>query len=111
MDPRPLLDGELFDSELQLVNDGQITSSFYGYYNSPSEVRMSGNGWCTESICEIESDNHYVQIDFGAEIVVEAIAIDSAYVTEYYVQYGLDVNELYCVISEESNGTVSINFM
>ena len=106
MDPRPLLDGELFDSELQL---GQITSSsFFGNY-TPSEVRMSGEGWCAgTSICEIESDNHYLQIDFGAEIVVEAIAIDSAFVTEYYVQYGLDVNELYCVISEEFNGSVSI---
>ena len=111
MDPFPLLDGELFDSGLQLVNDGQITSSSFIENHTPSDARMSGDGWCAESICRIGSDNHYLQIDFGAEVVVEAIAVDSVenvHVTEYYVQYGLDVNELYCVISEDSNGSVSI---
>ena len=113
VNPQPLLDGELFETELQLVTDNRITSSSSIGYYTPSEARMSGDGWCAESICEIGSDNHYLQIDFGAEVVVEAIAIDSVanfYVTEYYVQYGLDVNELYCMISEESNGSVSIVF-
>ena len=53
----------------------------------------------------------YLQVDFGAEVVVEAIAIasvhDSFYVTKYYVEYGLDIDHLYCAISEESNETVS----
>ena len=115
----PLLDGELFGSEVlvdQLVRDARIMSSSYMEHHTPSDARMSGNGWCAESICEVESDDHdhYIQVDFGAELVVEAIAIDdvedNSYVTEYYVEYGIDANELYCVISEESNGSVSIWF-
>ena len=65
-------------------------------------------------MCTAGSESQqYLQVDFGTEVVVEAIAIasvnnDSRYVTKYYVEYGLDVNQLYCVISEESNGSVSI---
>ena len=72
---------------------------------------MSGNGWCAQSTCTVGSESHYLQVDFGAEIVIEAISIDSVdesfYVTEYYVEYGLDENQLCCVTSEESNETVS----
>ena len=73
---------------------------------------MSGDGWCAESMCTVGSERQYLQVDFGAEVVVEAIAIENVYdssyhVTKYYVEYGSDLNELYCVISEESNGTVS----
>lgn len=112
----PLLD-ELFGSGLfanQLVRDARIMSSSYMVGHAPSDARMSRVGWCAENICEAESDdhNHYIQVDFGAELVVEAIAIDgvedNGYVTEYYVEYGIDPNELYCVISEEFNGSVSI---
>ena len=84
---------------------------------TPSDARMSAarDGWCAsrESICDVGSDNHdhYIQVDFGAELIVEAIAINgvegNGYVTEYYVEYGLDVEELYCVISQESNEAVS----
>ena len=78
---------------------------------------MSGNGWCAQpqSTCTVgnESESHYLQVDFGAEIVLEAISIGSVNngslrVTEYYVEYGSDMNQLHCVISEESNETVSI---
>ena len=75
---------------------------------------MSGNGWCAQpqSTCTVGSERQYLQVDFGAEIVVEVISIGSVYydslrVTEYYVEYGSDVNQLYCVISEDSNGIVS----
>ena len=94
-----------------LVSDDRITSPSYMEDYTPSDARMSGDGWCAESICEVESDDHYLQIDFGDEVVVEAIAIDGVedfvYVTKYYIEYGLNVDELYCVISEESNETVS----
>ena len=103
----PSLDSELF----VFVPDDQITSSSYMEDHTPSDARMSGDGWCAESICKVESDDHYIQVDFGAELVIEAIAIvgveGNGYVTEYYVEYGLDVEELYCVISQESNETVS----
>ena len=96
-----------------LIPDNRITSSSFNPSHAPSEVWMSRDGWCAdhESICEVESDDHYIQVDVGAEVVVEAIAIDgvedNGYVTEYYVEYGLDVEELYCVFSEESNEAVS----
>lgn len=109
---QPSLDNEMF----VFVPDNQITSSSYMEDHTPSDARMPRDGWCAnhESICEVESDDHdhYIQIDFGAEVVVEAIAINgvegNGYVTEYYVEYGLDVDELYCIISQESNETVSI---
>ena len=72
---------------------------------------MSGDGWCAESMCAVGSERQYLQVDFGAEVVVEAISIgsvnnDSSHVTEYYVEYGSDVHQLHCVTSEESNGIV-----
>ena len=111
---RPLLDDEITDLEAPfflLFNGNRITSSSSIPNHSPSEARMSRNGWCAHSICTVGSNEHFLQIDFGAEVVVEAISIDSVdesfYVTEYYVEYGSDVHQLHCVISEESNGTVS----
>ena len=77
---------------------------------------MSRNGWCAQpqNTCPVgtESESHYLQVDFGAEVVLEAISIGSVNngslrVTEYYVEYGSDVNQLNCVISKESNETVS----
>ena len=106
-DQHPLLDGEL--PFRLLVLDNRITSSSFTASHMPSEVRMSGDGWCAESMCTVGSDRQYLQVDFGAEVVVEAIAIDSvdnSHVTKYYVEYGSDVNQLYCVTSQ-LNKTVS----
>ena len=112
---QPLLDNDIIDLEVPFyLHDNQITSSSSAPSHSPSEVTMSGNGWCAQpqSTCTVESESHYLQVDFGAEIVVEAISIgsvnnDSLHVTEYYVEYGSDVNQLHCVTSEDSNGIVS----
>ena len=110
----PLLESESGDSEepLQLLfNSDQVAASSYMPFHPPSEARMSGDGWCAQSMCTVGSESHYLQVDFGAEVVVEAIAIASVrenfYVTKYYVEYGLDIDHLYCAISEESNETVS----
>jgi len=111
-DQFPLLDGEDVDFEIPfhlLFRNNRITSSSHTQGHSPSEARMSGNGWCAEMVCPMETEDHYLQVDFGAEVVVEAIAIDSVdnlYVTEFYVEYGLDENQLYCVTSEAFNETV-----
>ena len=76
---------------------------------------MSGNGWCArpQSTCTVgnESESHYLQVDFGAEVVLEAISIGSVNngslrVTEYYVEYGSNVHQLHCVTSEGPNGIV-----
>ena len=78
----------------------------------PSEARMSGGGWCADSICTVGSERQYLQVDFGAEVVVEAVAIDniindSLYVTEYYVEYGSNASQFDRVISKDSNKNVS----
>ena len=106
----PLLDGEAVDLGVPFyVLDNRITSSSSIPNHSPSEARMSGNGWCAQSMCTVGSESQYLQVDFGAEVLVEAIGIDSVdgnlNVTKYYVEYGLNVNQLYYVISEEFNET------
>ena len=92
--------------------DHRITSSSSSPYHPPSEVRMSGDGWCAQSMCTVQSESHYLQVDFGAEVVVEAIEIANVYdgivhVTKYQVEYGSNLNQLYCVNSKESNETSS----
>ena len=114
-DRHPLLDGGVVNLEIPfhlLFPGDRITSSSFTSSHPPSQARMSGNGWCAESMCTVGSGNQYLQVDFGAEVVVEAIAIEGVYnnslhVTEYYVEYGSDVNQLYCVTSKDSNKTVS----
>ena len=89
------------------------TSSMDDY--TPSKARISDIGWCAESMCTVGSERQYLQVDFGAEVVVEAIAIKRAtynlkhhhYVREYYVEYGSNESQSYLVISEDSNTTVS----
>ena len=86
-------------------------------YHLPSDARMSGNGWCADSTCPVGSESHYLQVDFGTEVVVEAIAIGSDhtvyqnYVTRYYVEYGSDENQGQYAIPEDSNGIVSYVFV
>ena len=82
----------------------------------PSEARMSGDGWCAQSMCTVESESQYLQVDFGAEVIVEAIAIghvNKHYVTKYYVEYGSDLSQLQCVapaeVSENSRENVSFD--
>ena len=83
------------------------------YYSNyvPSEAKLSGNGWCAQSMCTVESEGQYLQIDFSAEVVVEAISMERAkyfhYVKKYYVEYGSNESEVYHAISKDSNTTVS----
>ena len=111
-----LLDYDGDEPYSDLVSDDRITGTSSILSHPPIEARMSGDGWCASSMCGMQSPNHYLQIDFGAEVVVEAIAIDgidyygnSFYITEYYVEYGSDGNQFYCAVSEESIGNVSFN--
>ena len=107
-----LLDGKSGDLEVPFhLHDGPITSSSSIPNHPPSEARMSGNGWCAQSMCNVVSERQYLQVDFGAEVVVEAISIGSVNngslrVTEYYVEYGSNVHQLHCVTSEGPNGIV-----
>ena len=103
---------------LKYVTDASITATLSKYSSQlPSEARMSGGGWCADSTCPVGSESHYLQVDFGTEVVVEAIAIGSDYtvyqnyVTKYYVEYGSDENQGQYAIPEDSNGIVSYVFV
>ena len=95
--------------------DANISAtSFMPHYHNftSSQARMSGDGWCARSMCIGGSDRQYLQVDFGVEVVVEAISIRRAryyhhFVTEYYVEYGSNESQLHCVISKDSNTSVS----
>ena len=102
-----------------IVSDERISATSHLLYYPPSEARMSGDGWCAESMCTVGSQRQYLQVDFGAEVVVEAISIDSVdesfYVTEYYVEYASDESQFHCVatVSGENvsfNSTISISW-
>ena len=89
------------------------TSSMDDY--TPSKARITDNGWCAQSMCTVGSERQHLQVNFGAEVVVEAIAIKRAidnlkhhhYVREYYVEYGSNESQSYHAISEDSNTAVS----
>ena len=89
-------------------------TSFTGDY-TPSKARMPDDGWCAESMCTVGSERQYLQVNFGTEVVVEAIVIKTPtdypiryhYVREYHVEYGSNESQSYLVISEDSNTTVS----
>ena len=98
----PLLDGSGDDTYYDLVTDARISASSYLPPHRPHEARMSGNGWCANTVdmCAAESENQYLQVDFGAEVIVGAISIGSVsagtlYVTRYFVEYGSNMNEFH----------------
>ena len=87
-------------------------TSFTNNY-TPSKARIQDDGWCAESMCTVGSERQYLQVNFGAEVVVEAISIGIVdrryyhYVRQYHVEYGSNESQSYHVISEDSNTTVS----
>ena len=100
---------------LEFITDANISATSFMQYYGPSEARMSGDGWCADgnSTCTVGSGRQYLQVDFGVEVVVEAISIRHAnyyynYVKEYYVEYGSNASQLHCVISKDSNTVVSL---
>ena len=101
---------------LKYITDANIsaTSSIFMYSYTPSEARMSGDGWCADSICIVGSERQHLQINFDAEVVVEAISIEHGvnkhfhYVKKYYIEYGSNESQVHRAISEDSNTDVSI---
>ena len=97
---------------LKYITDASISasSSMEGY--TPTEARMSGYGWCADSICSVGSKRQSLQINFDAEVVVEAISIERNkyfhYVKKYYVEYGSNERQIHRAISKDSNTTVSL---
>ena len=79
----------------------------------PTEVSPSGFGWCSDFTTCASAGDEYIEIDFAAEIVVEAISIFGAaggYVTQYNVEYARSSGEFNCVTEQESNQTVSSQY-
>ena len=107
----PLLNYDYGNPHLNSVSYGQISATSDNY--SPSHATMSGDGWCgdNQDVCTVmDSPSQYLQVNFGAEMVVEAVAIAKRYyhyVTKYYVKYGSNTSHFYYAISDDSSKNVS----
>jgi len=111
--PINILDYDL--SHDVLVTDDRITATSFDTSHPPSQARLSGSGWCSANACNSQPGDVYLQIDFGAELVVEAVAVASnsegLYVTQYMLEYA-GADGMYEYIKDEaSNSTVSIHLV
>ena len=110
----PLLDCGRCEFYYEIVSDERISATSHLLHHPPSEARMSGDGWCAESMCTIGSERQYLQVDFGAEVVIEAIALDSVdesfHVTEYYVEYASNVSHFRCVLTDSGDSRENVSF-
>ena len=83
------------------VLENHITASSFIPPYSPSEARTSGIGWCSDDItCNNSSERQFIEVDFGAEVIIEAVAILRAgggYVTHYSVEYAGSDRDYHCV--------------
>ena len=91
----------LISSELE----SYITATSYISPYLPSQARTSGFGWCA-ACSSTESQSQAIEVDFGAEVIIDGIAILRAgggYVTHYNVEYaGLEDRDYHCIrISNE----------
>ena len=78
--------------------------------HSPTEVVISGDGWCSNEItCNI-AKNQYIEVDFSSEVVVEAIlvlGIEKSLVIHYSVEYAGSDGEYHQISERTSNESVS----
>ena len=92
----------------ELPNHIIATSHTPPYY--PHEARISRIGWCSDDIAKGNSnESQFIEVDFGAEVIVEAIAVlrvGGSCVKKYYVQYAGSDREFYCATERSSNSTV-----
>ena len=107
--PTSALDHDMFHDTL--VTDEQITASSFDQLHPPPQARLSGTGWCSANTCNTQQIDEYLQINFGAELVVEAIAVTSNsegfYVTQYMLEYAGSDGIYEYVIAEASSNVVS----
>ena len=92
----------LLPSELE---DYFNATSFISPY-SPSEATTSGIGWCSADLTCNSAERQFIEVDFGAEVIIEAVAIlraGGSYVTHYIVEYAGSNRNYRCVrISNET---------
>ena len=94
----------LLHSDLQHNKHITATSFTPPYY--PNKAIISEIGWCSD-----DTESQYIEVDFGAEVIVEAIAIlrvGGSCVQKYYVQYARSDEEFHCATEKSSNNTVII---
>jgi len=104
-------------NRVELLETLLISSGLDRYINAtsfiqphlPSEARVSGIGWCSDYLTCDSTERKFIEVDFGAEVVVEAVAVLRAgggYVTHYSVEYA-GSDRMYRSISERmSSDTV-----
>ena len=78
---------------------------------SPTQVVISGNGWCSDGMtCNSTKDHdQYIEVDFNSEVVVEAILVlgtEKSLATHYSVKYAGSDREYHRIRERTSNDTV-----
>ena len=76
---------------------------------SPSEVRTSGIGWCSDDLACNNGESDFIEIDFGAEVIIEAVAVlraGGSYVTHYNIKYAGSDRDYHCIGKGMSNESV-----
>ena len=95
-----------------LVTDERITATSFDPEHPPYEARLLGAGWCAESMCTVDTSRQYLQIDYGSEVVLQAITMETRYyglyVNEYMIQYAGSDGIMDCVVNPITNSTVSV---
>lgn len=112
------------------VSDGQLSASghdplHYSYSNinervllTPEEARI-GNmytsflGWCSQIVTNMKNNAPYIQVDFGAPVMVSAVAVQGftinndrrqyRYVHKYQLAYKDLESEEFCIVNDENN--------
>ena len=75
----------------------------------PSEARTSGMGWCSDDLACNNTSSQFIEVDFGAEVIIEAVAILRAgggFVTHYSVEYAGSDRDYHCISEQTTNESV-----
>ena len=100
-----LLEGLLIPSGL----DRYINATSFVPPYLPSEARISGIGWCSDDLTCDSAERQFIEVDFGAEVIIEAVAILRAgggFVTHYSVEYAGSDRDYHCISDKVSNASV-----
>ena len=100
---------ELLENLLIQGLERYINASSFILPHAPSEVSTSGIGWCSDDLTCDNGESQFIEVDFGAEVIVEAIGILRAgggYVTHYSVEYAPSHGDYHCINERIPNETV-----
>ena len=92
---------------------GNINASSFILPYSPSEAGTSGIGWCPDDLACNNGESHFIEFDFGAEVIIEAVAVlraGGSYVTHYNIEYAGSDRDYHCIGEGVSNEPVRQNY-